>query len=250
MDQECKLKSKPEGISLFLTVTITGLMLIVALTLSEIVLRQSRISRGYILSEISYYGAESALEKVAFDLLQNHLSLTSYPYPEGNLDNGANYRVENIEIENRDPGDGKEITNLNPWEVTLSPGQSFFLSLDINVSATYPEELEISSVGSEPAELIIYECETALEDSRRNCGTSPQQEFYYVFPADPYTLPLDIPTKYYKIILKNSGQNSETFILRPTGLLPLPIGLRVTSNGEYYGYRRKTEGYFPKWQIY
>lgn len=232
-----------QGFSLTVILLIVFSLLVGALTTAGIVIRYLRITRGVELSEKAYFCAESVLEAAAYDLLRSYSDVSSYSL-SGTYDN-CDYSTESVSVDTNNPNTGNPITNTAPWSITLSPGQSFQLDLDINGTA-YPATLQISRSGSVPSDLIVYECTT--ESNPRVCSETMSQTLYTTFPQ---TLSIDESSKYYKIkIINRSASDPEIYTLTPSTDAALPIGIKVQASGTYGGYKRYSEINLQKWHKY
>lgn len=243
------------ALSLILTLLIIGSILTGAVLVGDIIIRHSKTVKGTEISEIAFFAAETAIDKAAYQALKNYTDISNYTL-SGTLPNsGGVYSIASggIAVDNDCPnpptgctsGDIYETTN--PWEITLSADQSFRLDLDINSSATiYPTSLTISKSGSEPSDLIIYECTTG--GTPRECTSGYSQNFSVSF-GNPITI--SASTKYYKIRINNNGDASETYTLDPAGgSSSLPIGIDISSTGTYSSYERQLKTNVPKWQTF
>jgi len=233
-----KQLSDRQGVSLLMVVLIIGVILVATLAISQIVLRQGRVTKGAEISERAYFAAESGVEKAAYQIFKEQTDITTYNL-SGNLTNNATYQVNSsdLTVDVKNPDTGQEITQSQPWQVALSAGQAFSLALDIN-GATYPATLQIDRSGTQPSDLIIH--------SWLKVGGGDEQVFVIDFPYD-----LNINSaRFYQIRINNRSAGSETYILKPTSPAnaKLPIGLYIKAKGVFFSYQRTVEGNFPRWQ--
>lgn len=238
-----------QSISLLLVLLIISTLLMAGLTIGDLVLRHAQATKGIEFSELAYFAAESAIEKVVYKVFKEYCNINTASCQPGAggaatgylWTNGPEYTINqsNIVVD----------TVSSPWLATVSAGHAFQFSLDIN-GATYPTSLNISQNGNSPSELIVWQCET--EDSGpRVCKSTPapSQTFY---PDLPQTInSLDPANYYYKIRINNRGNQEETYSIAFTG--SLPIGLKINEAvGKYKNYTRKIKSvspHFSKWQI-
>lgn len=226
------------GVSLLMIVLIIGVIIVATLAVSQIVLRQGRVTKEVEISEKAYFAAESGVEKAAYQIFKEGLAITSYNL-NGTLTNGATYQVSSsdLTVDVKNPETGQDITQTQPWQITLSTGQAFSLALDIN-GATYPNTLRIERSGSQISELIIR--------SWLKTGGGEEQIFVIDFPYD-----LNINSaRFYQIRINNRSTGSETYTLRPTSPAgaKLPVGLLIKAKGSFSSYQRTVQGNFPRWQ--
>ncbi len=245
---------KTRALSLILTLLIISSILTGTVLVGDIMIRHSQVVKGAEISEKAYFAAESAMEKVSYEILKNYenIGLSSEYDFSGELDNEAEYSVvytnDDISPDDQCPNpDGIEcssgsITGDNVWKITLEPNQSFQLDLDIN-GAVYPATLTISKDGIQPSDLLIYQC-TTMPGPPRVCSSDSSQVFKADFPND---ISLAVSSYYYKIRINNLGSLSESYTLAPSDST-LPIGINVRATGVYSGYERIVTSNFPKWQ--
>lgn len=233
------------ALSLILTLLIISSILTGTVLVGDIIIRHSRTVKGTEISEIAYFAAETAVEKAAYQVLKNYADIFTCAI-SGTFSGTASYSLSSISI----------TASANPWPVTLSAGQSFQLDLDINTSDTtprYPTGLVITK-GSQPSDLIVYECSTSVGSAVCTSGGAPRtpgtctQNFSVEF-GNPITI--SAPTNYYKIRINNNGTANETYTLTPSGgSNTLPTGIDISATGTYSDYERKLKTNFPKWQIF
>ncbi len=224
-----------KAISLMITILIISSILVSTITVGDIIIRHSKTVKGSEFSENAYLAAESALEKVNYDILKNYDNISSYATEETvDMSNGATYEVTNITLDNR-----------APFVVTLGAGESFELALDFNGTNIYPASITINKDGSASTDLMIYECITT-ETSPRVCASGYVQTFKSLLP---YSFNVDEEEKYYKIRINNLDASSpETYTLTPSD--NLPVGVDITVKGIYEGYERQAKSSLPKWQTF
>ncbi len=240
-----KCSSKNQGISLVLTLLIISSILTGTLLVAETTIRHSRVVKGIEVSEKAYFATKTAVEKVSYQVNQNYADISSYTL-SGSFDDGSEYEGT-VSADTDCPNPPTEcasgaISPTNAWIISLEPGESLELDLNIN-GATYPTSLQISQTSSEPTDLIIYQCDTG--GSPRVCVSSIVQTLISSFPYSLNTS--GYAGKYYQIRIINNGVASETYTLTPTGA-NLPIGIKIQGTGSYVEYERQLESNIPKWQ--
>ena len=238
-----------QGLSLILTLLIISSILTGTVLVADIIIRHSQIVMGAEVSEKAFFAAETGVEKASYEILKNYDNIST-PYSLiGELDDEAEYTVSALP-DTACPNPPTEcsadvISNTNPWSITLDAGESFQINLDINGTNIYPATLNIDQDGSVATDLIIYECETT--GTPRVCSSTVSQSFIVTLSESSEDLPIDEENNYYKIRINNiSASSQETYILTPSG--DLPIGIEIRAIGSYSGYERKLVNNSPKWQ--
>ena len=206
-----------KAVTLLLTLLVIGAVLTGLLLVSQVIIRYSRTIKGFEVSEKAYFAAESATEIAAYDILKNHKDYSSYTL-SGSLGEDAEYEIEEIILKN----------SPNPWSITLLPGQSFQLNLDIN-GASYPASLSISRNPEETSEIILS---SAAKLSPLNWS----QNTYSTWPVN--LLNLDSNVYYYRLRINNLGENNVTYTITPganlfVGFKVRAIGIYPTTWGDY-----------------
>jgi len=250
-----KIKKEKKGMSLILTLLIISSVLTGTVLVAEITIRHAQIIHGAEISEKAYFAAETGVQKMAYQIMKNYKDILTYSLTEDVLSDGKSTYSATISTDTYCPDasectyycpspDRCPISNTNIWTISLSPGESFQLNIDIN-GAIYPNSIEITrSVLEEDTDIIVYECTTGGDP--RECGETMSQTFSITFP---YSFDIsDYASKYYKLRINNVGSGSENYTLTPSAALP--IGIEISATGGYTGYQRKLKTNLPKWQIY
>jgi len=222
------MKNNKSAISLLLTILIISSLLASTLTVSSFIVRYLRITKSVELSEMAYYSAESALEKVAYKVFKDYCEIGAGGTCgiSGNLSLGPYFEVKSEDI--------TAYTVSSPWSISLDPGKSFNFGLDLN-GANYPSSITINRSGNQESELIIIE----------RLKTEKSWSELVFTSSFPFTLNIS-SNKYYRIRINNKGTGTETYTFSFSG--NLPIGLKVNSSlGKYLGYQRKIEAIIPKY---
>ncbi len=232
-----------QGISLILTLLIISTVLTSTLIVSEITFRQGQIVYGAEVSEKGYFAAKTALEKAAYQLTKNYADIGDDL--SGSLSNGAEYTAT-ITSDTACPNPGTEctdnpISNTNPWTIELEAGEAFELALNIN-GANYPSSIEITQTGTEPTDLVLFQCTTS--GTPRDCSTTKTQTFYITFPQTINTS--DYLNSYFWIRINNNGTVADSYTLTPSSSLPL--GIIIKASGSCDEYERQLIQNIPKWQ--
>ena len=259
-----KAKKEKKGMSLILTLLIISSVLTGTILVAEITIRHAQIIHGAEISEKAYFAAETGIQKMAYQIEKNYKDISTYSLPEDVLSDGKSTYSATISTDTYCPDaseteckyypsdpecpgelDRCPISNTNAWTISLSPGESFQLNLDIN-GAIYPNSIDITRSGLEDTDIIVYKCTTGGDP--RECGETMSQTFSITFPY-PFNIS-DYEGKYYKLRINNVGSGSENYTLTPSAeaALPLPIGIEISATGGYTGYQRKLKTNLPKWQ--
>ncbi len=243
-----KFKKSQKAISLILTLLVLSSILTGTILVGETIIRHSQVVQGTEISEKAFFAAETALEKACYKVFKNYDDISLFSLSGTMSDTESDYSATvSADTNCPTPGAGcadGSITNGNPWTITLEANESFQLDIDID-GAVYPASIEIRRLGSTGTDIIVYEC-TTTEGTPRVCSSTVSQSFSITFP---YTFTIsDYATKYYKLRINNLGDSPESYILTPTG--DLPIGIEINANGTYSGYERKVKSNVPKWQKY
>lgn len=253
--QNIKYTKANQGISLIIVLLVISSILVSTLIIGDILIRHARIVKGVEMSEKSFFAAEAAVEKSLYGILQNYDDVSTFTL-SGSI-GSASYEVTSLDIDDDDPNGGGDIVCVdstcnagggnNPWEITLSSGEAFQLSVDLN-GATYPTSLKIEKTtgGSGDSELVVYECTTDAGPPRV-CSSTASQANYFTFPQ---TLTLSPTTKYYWIRINNTDSGSHSYAVKPIVPLTttLPIGVIINAKGSYLSYERRIEHNYPKWE--
>lgn len=240
-----QLLNDKKSFSILLTLFIVSALLTSAILVSDVLIRQARLNRGATDSEMALYAAESGGEKAAYQIIKNHCQIGSGSCGlSGSLDNNATYTV-------LDNGSNIGATNATePWDVTLSAGQSFVLYLDLN-GITYPSGGQI---------IITALTGGALTDGvvwRYVISTGDESETLYTDFSVVVTIPIDIGASpyylnsYYKITLHNRNTSGGPYVYRLSWSGSLPQTLKInTASGKFRSYQRDLQTLFPRWQIF
>jgi len=233
-----RLINKKEGVSILLVFLITFAVLTSAILISDILIRQSRITKGLQNSELALLAAESAVEKVSYKVFKEHCQIGVDCAISGYLwDNGPYYEVIEDDIK-------PEVNSDGFWQITLSNNQSFSLYLDLN-GVAYPSSVNIScsSCQSGDSDLIIFQ--EKVDDGTKS-------ENIYSDLSSPIPLIVELQNNqlvyYYKVTIHNRSGEGRTYSLAWTGSLPVALKINQ-AKGTYKGYQRLIEKSQSRWQI-
>lgn len=255
-DWRTQCSSDKRAMSLILTLLIISSIITATVLVGEIIIRHSQVVRGAEISEKAFFAAEAAMEKTCYQVFKNYDDVSSFSLSGVMSDGESGYSATvGVDVNCPDvsetecdyycgtPSARCPVSPTNPWTITLSQGESFQLDIDLN-QAAYPAEIQISRAGSSETDISVYECETG--GTPRVCSSETSQSFSITFP---YTFNIsDYANNYYKLRIYNAGDASESYTLTPTGNLPL--GIEISANGAYSGYKRNVKTNVPKWQKY
>jgi len=229
-----------KGISLVLTLLIMSSILTGAVIVGDVLIRHGQVIQGSEVSEIAYFASKAGIERTAYQVLKNYENIGSIS-ASGEISSGGTYNVTNISTYADEPNGEGEINDNNDWEISLEPGETFFLGLDIN-GADYPTDISFSKSGNVSSDLVIFQCSTTDGE----CSGDQTQSFDVDFPYSLDTSSFE--SENYEISIKNSGNASENYVIAPNERLP--IGVNITSKGVYSSYERQIKATFRKWQKY
>ena len=240
-----RLLNNKKSFSILLTLFIVSALLTSAILVSNIIIRQARLNRSAVNSEMALYAAESGGEKAAYQIIKNHCQIGSGSCGQsGSLDNNATYTV-------LDSGSNISVDNATePWDVTLIAGQSFGLYLDLN-GVPYPSGGQIgitALTGGALTDGVVW---------RHVISTGDETETLYTDFSVVVTIPIDVGASpyylnsYYKITLhnRNTGTSSYQYRLSWSGSLPQVLKI-INASGKFRNYQRDLEIDFPRWQIF
>ena len=243
-------RAKNQSVTLIIVLAVIGSILTGLLLVAQIIIRYSQAIRGIEVSEKAYFAAESAVEIASYDILKNYKDYSTYSL-SGTLGEDTEYEVDTISLDSDCPSSsectlGQPISNTNPWSISLSPGQSFQLNLDIN-GASYPASLSIARNPNQPSEVVF---------SRAAKTDPPLSWNQTTYSSWPVNLTLDSSNYYYRLRINNLGNTDDpdvTYTITPiTPSSELVIGLEVRAKGIYptpFGsYERRTFTDFPAYQ--
>lgn len=222
-----------QGFSILLIILIISAVLTSAVLVSDLLIRHGRVTKGIENSELAFFAAESAAEKVAYLVFKEHCQITSCGISGSLWSNGPTYEISDSDIQ--------VDLATSSWDFSLEPGQSFSLHLDL-LGTAYPPSLTIS--GGSDSDVII---------SKEVVGTGEKTETVYTDLSSAIVVSIDRDTNnyltaYYKITIHNrNSSNSQNYSLAWTG--SLPEALKISrAKGTYKNYQRLIEQTFPRWQ--
>ncbi len=237
-------QTKAPAISLLLTILIISSMLMAAVLLSDMIMRQAQVTKGSESAELAYFAAESAAEQISYDIFKNYRNPGSYTYATSNLLNGAQIAMDSLSIDYNEPNTSNQINGTNPWDVTLAASTSLIYSLDLN-GATYPDTFTVTSTQATGSEVIIMKW---LRTSTSSCTKG--QDLDVELPVTSETL--DTTNCYYKLRINNKSGSSLNYSITPNDTNDnekrLPVGIIIQASGQSGNYHRKVYLTFPKWQ--
>jgi len=236
------IKNNQSGITIFISVLVLASVIILALAISDLVLRTSRSSKKIGLSEVAYYAAESSIEKALYQIEKNrtisglsssgNLSeitaatwdrtvslITSYATDCDTLGSNEGICVETAGT----------INSSNTLHAKLDAGSSFQLDLDFTGMAL-PNNLQVSWSGS--GKVVAYGSGGQLTDNNSPTNLNDLDANLYVFRID------------------NEDTSLIDFEIAPSSGADLPIGFNLTATGDYQDQQRVIETIRNNWQIY
>jgi hypothetical protein len=230
---------KKEAMSLIIVILIITSLLVTGIIIGDLIIYFLRTVKAVELSDLAYFSAESAIEKVLYKAFKEGCLITNCGV-EGYLwSNGPFYRVLNTDI--------LIGTVSSPWLATVPAGRSFQFNLDLN-GANYPSSITISKVGNNESDLIVYWCQTT-GTTEKICSSNIGQNFYPNFNSQEISL--DVPNKYYIIRINNKGTTEETYNFSFNGSLPIDLEINEAL-GRFLNYSRIIKSnppHYPRYSI-
>ncbi len=218
--QKKNIYKDKKGVSILLSILILSSLMVITIVVSKIVLRVGKTSRQIGHSEVAYYAAESAIERILF-AIEKEMDL-------------SNLTTSGSLTEISDAGWGVEIAleeNNNPWQINLAAGESF--QLDLNTDGlNYPTSIDIDWSSADVSAIVVDP----------DNSVSPFISYNSSFTLN--NISTDLPV--LRII--NSGSSSVSVELSSSGTLPSSI--IITATGNYLTEERKIEVERDLYQIY
>ena len=203
-----------QGVTVFIALLILSSMVVLAMAISDLVVRTSQSSKKIGLSEIAYHAAETCIEKALYQIEKNS-DVSGLNGSSGELDNidGAIWKLslEPVYLD-------------DPYEIELQANETYQLELnfqDDNNDLGYPNALTINWTGGPT---------TAKGVVLSNDGT---QTSY----STPFNLN-NISTNLYILRVSNIKGSAININLLAGVNGNIPVGITLTCTGEYKGQRR------------
>ena len=217
--------SNQQGVTIFIALLILSSIVILAIAVSDIVVRASRSSTSIALSEIAYYAGEAGTEKALYQIEKTN-SVTGINDSYGSLAeiDGANWEC-----------DLDSITVENPFSVDLESKESFQLELnfeDANDDLNYPSQLNFSWTGGQDVKANYLSFANGVQETTENTFnlTNLSQNLYIVR-------------------ISNQSSGSRQIYVNATGGDMLS-GIRITCVGTYKDEQRIVEVERTNWRVY
>lgn len=253
-----------QGVSLLLVILILASLMGATFTISEIVLRGQKTTKGTEISEAAYYKAETAAELALYYLNKVHLD---YQDVVQKINEELGLEAMGIKVDEVGLKETLEIEGENCQEViepppyslcfTLQPQQSLQVDLDIN-GASYPEEIRISSadgglIGADEHKVILYleSKENPNDVSQIDCDPPTPETPYFKCPLTSV-----IDGYYFKIKATNLSTTPLTSYFQgwsmsgPVEPDPTVIGFYLQTSGKARDFTRQSEVNYKKWHLY
>ena len=243
-----------KGVTILLLVIIIGAILVSVLVAVEVMIRQTHALQGFNFSEKALLASLSGQDATAYNVFDNYCQVdTDECNLQKTLSDNSQYST-NVSLKTTEPntgqtsGVGQNITPDNPWEINLKANEYFTLYLDLNSSSPiYPDSLTVSQKNPTPAFLVFSKCLTS-SDSPRVCTEKRTPTVSVTFPT---TFDLSESSSHYYSLTIQNGPIENTYVLTPsedTPLRPLPVGVKVISNGIFADYERTITSNLLKWR--
>ncbi len=234
------------GIALLLTVILLGGLVLIAFAASSLVTAFGQTPKVLGNSEKAYYAAEAALERSLYEIEKQGAGLVDIT-GSGNLGGTAvtwsrkAFVTAKIPLGRNDvrpnTPNNPVVSGTNPLLVTLQPGESFQLDLNIvgAVDPSYPQHVNIS--GSSSFSYIILE---------NGVQVGPTTDTNQNVPA---TGNLD-PSTGLRFKITNPSGFASTYTITPNGSNELPVALVVSATGVSGTEERTIEVERKAWLVY
>ncbi|OIP56175.1 hypothetical protein COU24_00800 [Candidatus Kuenenbacteria bacterium CG10_big_fil_rev_8_21_14_0_10_39_14] len=272
-----KQLNRQSGIALVLSVLILTNLMMIALVVSDVILRIGKSSQGISQSEIAYFAAETAIEKAVYQIETSHngsdLGTSDVP-TVGNLsDTLGNWKryiagiyttpITCFDDQQRvsfpaDPATETDkscvyaadlsqdvINKNNPLKVRLKPGKSFELSLNISTPASlafYPSAVTIDWPTHAGKVIILSSDSQEVIDASTTTGSGKIPDSGQLGNSPNYRIRL----------INNSAADVIYTIAPQAASDSLPTGIAITSQG-YYDVNKKERIIIVErknWEIY
>lgn len=235
-----------EGITLLLSLTMLGGLVLITASAANLVITVSRSSRTIGNSEIAYFAAEAAVERALLEFEKNGASLgalttgslTLPSNPAATYTTSATMELfvppDDTLLDASDPT--QSIQSSNPLLITLAPNKTFFLDFATNGS-TYSSNLNLDIPNGKPATVIIFESNTQTKTNYLGTGSS-------IVIANNLAA-----VNNARLTIKNTDTTASVFEIKPS-TPDLPLGVLITGIGSYRGTERRIEVFRPNYVFY
>jgi hypothetical protein len=245
-------KNREAGIALVLSVIVLAALIGLVIVVADLTTRATSDSNAIKATEIALAAAETAVELTIYDIEKNDKNLTDFDPPiTQSLADGppGAFWYREVKVSTSTPAlcssgqpvctDNDDIISAsNPLSVTLQPGQSFQLDLDIG-GAEYPNRVTVSWGGTNTRVIVL---------------TPSGHETYTGQPVQIPDPPANLdPVDNYRFRIINESSSVRTYTIRPnagTGADELPLGFKIIGIGTYQNVERRLEILRPAWVIY
>ena len=214
------IKNNQQGVTVFIAMLILSSVVVLAVGVSDLVVRTGKNTRQVGLSEIAYYAAETGIEAALYQI-EHSRNVTELDGSSGNLDKISNASWS-LEL--------TESTVSSPYQITLPAGDSYQLELDFN-GLEYPTSLTVSWSGGDVGAFSVDDANN-IETLTSGSVLSSLDTKLYSFRAT-----------------NNHASESATLILTASGG-NLPVGILITATGIYGEQSRVIEVERSNWQVY
>lgn len=237
-----KCHNKNRAASLLLVIFLMGIMLTASITISETIVRNAKVNKGMEMSEMAYYAASSAAERMVYKINKLNCSVGANCVESGSLwTSGPTFSAVDADITINRSG-----TYASPWSISAPSGKSIVVNLDLN-GVNYPASITIGHTTSTAYEAHITVC-PKKGSIPQTCDIDNATDT--LIDSLPHTFSLDMANYYYYIRINNLSGIDKTFTFQPPdGDYSIPSGFQIKTVGQYSGYRRQLNFTALKWQI-
>lgn len=243
-----------KGITLLLTMSMLGGLVLVAGAAANLIITVTRSSRSIGDSEIAYFAAETAVEKALLKFEKQSAALGALNTSDATLlSNPAAHYTTSAAVETHAPKDDTRlsvpqadnpISDTNQLTITLIPGQRLYMDLSLDLTSTsfsYPNNIQINFPANRVTNAITYSGGAQEKIDYAGSGTN----FSQVTVGS-----LGVTNKpRLKIESATANTANAAYTITPSGG-NLPIGVIITGVGRYHGVERRIEVFRPNYIIY
>jgi len=235
-------RSDQRAASLLLIILLMGLMLTASIIISETIVRNAKVNKGMEKSEMAYYAASSAAERLAYKINKLNCSVGTNCAESGSLwTNGPTFSATDADITINRSG-----TYASPWSITAPSGKSIVVNLDLN-GINYPASITIGHTTSTAYDARITAC-PKNGSIPQTCDIDNATDT--LIDSLPYVLSLNMNNYYYYIRMNNLSGIDKIFTFQPPdGDYSIPSSFQIKAVGQYGDYQRQLNFTVLKWQI-
>jgi len=240
-----EISKDQRGISLILSVIIIVSLLGIVVSVSNITRRVAQDNILIEASEIAFLVADSAAEVALYEIIKNGQGVSLPDLQNQNFAiNGATWD-RNIEVALTIPArcnaldpkpvctdSSDSVSATNPLHILVADNNSFQFDFDI-VGANYPVGVDLTGD-------ILSQTEVTVVANGVQTKSLPGSQLVLSGLSGNST----------RVRLTNTSGGEGSFTLTPQGIEGLPVGINISTIGEYLGVERRIEVTKPAWLTY